>query len=159
MCYISTSLVNKGKSGVYNVTASVEGEGFNIDTPSYYIGNINSGSEEYYDAQITPNTEGEIKGEIVITYEDANGTEKEQRAPFSFTAAQFNYDEMYGMEFDTPIGEFDGMEGEMPPEGGGINIIAILIGGAVVISIVVIVVVVVIKKKRKKESEVDDEDI
>ncbi|MBQ7835084.1 MAG: hypothetical protein IJ385_04810 [Ruminiclostridium sp.] len=159
MCYISTSLVNKGKSGVYNVTASVEGEGFNIDTPSYYIGNINSGSEEYYDAQITPNTEGEIKGEIVITYEDANGTEKEQRAPFSFTAAQFNYDEMYGMEFDTPIGEFDGMEGEMPPEGGGINIIAILIGGAVVIAIVVIVVVVVIKKKRKKESEVDDEDI
>ncbi len=159
MCYISTSLVNKGKSGVYNVTAKVEGEGFNIDTPSYYIGNINSGSEEYYDAQITPNTEGEIKGEIVITYEDANGTEKEQRAPFSFTAAQFNYDEMYGMEFDTPIGEFDGMEGEMPPEGGGINIIAILIGGAVVIAIVVIVVVVVIKKKRKKESEVDDEDI
>ena len=157
MCYISTSLVNKGKSGVYNVTASVEGEGFTADTLSYYIGNINSGSEEYYDVQITPNAEGEIKGEIVITYEDANGTEKEQRMPFSFMAAQFNYEEMYGMEFDTPMGEF---EGEMPVEGGGVNIIAVVIGAAVVIAIVVIVIVVVVKKrKRKKESEDDDEDI
>ncbi len=157
MCYISTSLVNKGKSGVYNVSAKVEGEGFEISSGAYYIGNINSGSEEYYDAQITPTIEGEIKGEIVITYEDSNGTEKEQRAPFTITAAQFNYDEMYpsdGMFFDDPT-----MQEEMPPENPGGGWIIFVIGGAFLIAIVVIVVVVIKKRKKKLETEDDDEDI
>ncbi len=160
MCYISTSLVNKGKSGVYNVSASVEGEGFDISTPVYYIGNINSGSEEYYDVQITPNTEGEINGAIVITYEDANGTAKEQRKPFSFTAVTFNYEEMYGMDMgitDMPVDE--GMGGEMPAKSGGGFIAALIIGVVVVIAVVVIIIIVVKKKKRKKELEDDDEDI
>lgn len=159
LCYISTSLVNKGKSGVYNVSANIEGEGFDLSSGAYYIGNISSGSEEYYDAQLTPNTEGDIKGEIVITYEDANGAEKEQRVPFSFTAAQFNYDEMYGMEFESSMGYFDGETAEGMPEEGGFNWVPIAIGAAVVIAVVVIVIIVVKKKKRKKELEDDDEDI
>ena len=157
MCYISTSLVNKGKSGVYNVSANIVGEGFDVSSgSSYYIGNIQSGSEEYYDAQITPNMEGEIKGEIVITYEDANGTEKEQRTPFSFTAMQFNYEEMYPM--DDFYGDMGFVE-EMPvEEGGGFPWIIVIIGGVVVAGIV-ITVVVIKKRKRKKELEDDDEDI
>ncbi|MBR4111782.1 MAG: hypothetical protein IKK53_01985 [Ruminiclostridium sp.] len=157
MCYISTSLVNKGKSGVYNVTATVEGEGFDLNEKSYYIGNINSGSEEYYDVQLTPNMEGEISGEIVITYEDANGTEKEQRKPFSFTAMQFNYEEMY------PADDFfvdPGMTDPMPvaPE-GGFNIVPLIIGVVVVIGVIVTIVIIVKKRKQKRELEDDDEDI
>lgn len=156
MCYISTSLVNKGKSGVYNVSAAVEGEGFDVSTGVYYIGNINSGSEEYYDVQITPNTEGEIKGEIIITYEDSNGNEKEQRKPFSFTAAQFNYEEMYPMDdmfYDDPAMQ----EGMVPENQGGGGWIIFVIGGAFLIAVVIIVIVVV-KKKRKKKLEEEDED-
>ncbi len=158
MCYISTSLVNKGKSGVYNVSANVTGEGFDISSGAYYIGNINSGSEEYYDAQITPNMEGDINGEIVITYEDANGNEKEQRVPFSFTAVQFNYDQMYpsdGMTFEDPM-----MQGEVPPQNNGGGIVIFIIGGAFLIAVIVIVVIVIKKKRKKKlEAEDDDEDI
>ncbi len=160
MCYVSTSIVNKGKSGVYNVSAKIEGEGFDLSQGAYYIGNINSGSEEYYDAQLTPNIEGEIKGEIVITYEDSNGSEKEQRVPFSFTAVQYNYDAMYGdMGMMFPEDEMMGgeMMGEVPPE-GGFPFVPVAIGAAVVIAVVVIVIVVVKKKKRAKELEDDDED-
>ncbi len=156
MCYISTSLVNKGKSGVYNVTATVEGQGFDINEKSYYIGNINSGSEEYYDAQITPNTEGEISGEIIITYEDANGNEKEQRKPFSFTAMQMNYEDMY------PMDDFyvdPGMTEGMPQEDGIFGIVPVIIGAVVVIGIIVAIVIIVKKRKAKRELEDDDEDI
>ncbi len=157
MCYISTSLVNKGKSGVYNVTATVEGEGFEISSgASYYIGNINSGSEEYYDAQIIPNMEGEIKGEIVVTYEDANGTEKEQRLPFTFSAMNMTFDDSY-----MDPGYMDpGMMEEMPPEEKSFNWLPVVIGAVVVIAVVVIIIVVVKKrKKRRMELEDDDEDI
>ena len=157
MCYISTSLVNKGKSGVYNVTATVEGEGFTLNEKSYYIGNINSGSEEYYDVQLTPTMEGEIAGEIVITYEDANGSEKEQRKPFSFTAMQFNYEEMYPADdFFVDPGMTDPMP--VPPE-GGFNIVPVIIGAVVVIGVIVVIVIVVKKRKKKRELEDDDEDI
>ena len=160
MCNINTSLVNKGKSGVYNVTAKVEGEGFEVSTGSYYIGNVASGSEEYYDAQITPMIDGEIKGEVVITYEDANGAAKEQRMPFSFTAMSFNYDDMMidGGIYDPSI-----EPGYMPEGEGGSDMtwLWFVIGGgaAVVIAAVIIIIVVVKKKKRKKELEDEDEDI
>lgn len=156
MCYISTSLVNKGKSGVYNVTATVEGEGFSLNEKSYYIGNINSGSEEYYDVQLIPEMEGEISGEIVITYEDANGTEKEQRKPFTFTAIQFNYEEMY------PNDEFyvdPGMPEDMGMPQEGFNIVPVIVGAVVVIGVIVAIVIIVKKRKQKKELEEDDEDI
>lgn len=162
MCNINTSLVNKGKSGVYNVTAKVEGEGFEVSTGSYYIGNVASGSEEYYDAQITPIMDGEIKGEVVITYEDANGAEKEQRVPFTFTAMSFNYDDMMidGGMYDPSIDP--GMDPGFIPEGeGDMTWLWFVIGGgaAVVIATVIVIIVVVKKKKRKMELEDEDEDI
>ena len=159
MCSISTSIVNKGKSGVYNVTAKVEGEGFEVSTGSYYIGNVASGTEEYYDAQITPFMEGEIKGEVIITYEDANGAAKEQRMPFSFTAMQFNYDD--GMIIDDGGFVDPSMDPEMVEQGGDMTWLWFVIGGgaAVVIAVVIIIICVVRKKKRSKELEDDDEDI
>ena len=159
MCSISTSLVNKGKSGVYNVTAKVEGEGFEVSTGSYYIGNVASGTEEYYDAQITPFMEGEIKGEVIITYEDANGAAKEQRMPFSFTAMQFNYDD--GMIIDDGGFIDPSMDPGMAEQGSDMTWLWFVIGGgaAVVIAVVIIIICVVRKKKRSKELEDDDEDI
>ncbi|MGN0578503.1 MAG: GGIII-like transmembrane region-containing protein, partial [Ruminiclostridium sp.] len=157
-CSISTSLVNKGKSGVYNVTAKVEGEGFEVSTGSYYIGNVASGTEEYYDAQITPYMEGEISGEVVITYEDANGAAKEQRMPFSFTAMNFYYDE--GMIDDGGFVD-PSFDPGMAEQGGDMTWLWFVIGGgaALVIAVVIIIICVVRKKKRSKELEDDDEDI
>lgn len=157
LCTINVSLVNKGKSAVYNVTATVEGEGFNAESPTYYIGNVNSGTEEYYDAKLTPLDEGEISGEIIFTYEDSNGESKENRIPFSFIAMNMMGGMMDGMDMG-----MDGMEGyDMPPEEGGFPLWAIFAigGGVLAIAAIIIIVVVVKKKKKKAELEDDDEDI
>ena len=154
LCTINISLVNKGKSAVYNVTATVEGEGFTAESPTYYIGNVNSGTEEYYDAKLTPMQEGDISGEIIFTYEDANGESKENRIPFTFMAMNM----MSGMDMN-----MDGMEGfDMPvEEESGFPLWAYFaIGGGVLAIAAIIVIVVVVKKKKKKaELEDDDEDI
>ena len=159
LCTINISLVNKGKSAVYNVTATVEGEGFTAESPTYYIGNVNSGTEEYYDAKLTPLQEGDISGEIIFTYEDANGESKENRIPFTFMAMNMMGGGMMG-EYDMGM---EGMEGfDMPPaEEGGFPLWAYFaIGGGVLAIAAVIVIVVVVKKKKKKaELEDDDEDI
>ncbi len=157
MVSISTSIVNKGKSGVYNVTATIEGDGFTPETASYYIGNINSGTEEYYDAKLTPFMDGEISGEIVFTYEDANGTGKEKRIPFTFTAMTMDFGGM-DMGFDME----DGMMPDEPPAEEGMPVWAwfLIGGGALIIVIVVIVIIVaVVKKKKAAELEADDEDL
>ena len=156
MVSLSTSIVNKGKSSVYNVTAAIEGEGFAAETPSYYIGNINSGSEEYYDAKITPYMDGDIIGDLVFTYEDANGESKEKRIPFTFMAMSFNYDDMGFND-----GGFFPDDEIMPEEEeNGISwwIWAAAGSGAALI-IVVIIVIVVKNKKKKAEAEADDEDL
>ena len=155
MVYISTSFVNKGKSAVYNVTADVEGEGFDKSQGTYYVGNVNSGSEEYYDVQITPNVEGTVKGDIVVTYEDSNGTQKEQRLPFSFNVISYNWGN--SEIIDPGFGEDIGMVEPGMEENGGFPMWAwfAIGGGAVVIAIIVIVIVV---KHRKKKRELEDDD-
>ncbi|MCM1055278.1 MAG: hypothetical protein NC394_07125 [Bacteroides sp.] len=154
MVYISTSFVNKGKSGVYNVTADVEGEGFDKSQGTYYVGNVNSGSEEYYDVQITPNVEGTVKGDIVVTYEDANGTQKEQRLPFSINVISYNWD----MPVDDYPMDDPGMYDPGMEEGGsGFPVWAwFAIGGGVLVAAIVVTVIIVKRKKKKKELEDDD---
>lgn len=154
MVYISTSFVNKGKSGVYNVTADVEGDGFDKTQGTYYVGNVNSGSEEYYDVQITPNMEGTVKGNIVVTYEDANGTQKEQRLPFSINVISYSWDEPV---WDDPGWDDPGMY-DPGMEGGGFPMWAwFAIGGGVVVVAIIVIVIVVKHKKKKRELEEDDE--
>lgn len=154
MVYISTSFVNKGKSGVYNVTADVEGDGFDKSQGTYYVGNVNSGSEEYYDVQITPNMEGTVKGNIVVTYEDANGTQKEQRLPFSINVISYSWDEPM---WDDPGWDDPGMY-DPGMEGGGFPLWAwFAIGGGVVVVAIIVIVIVVKHKKKKKELEDDDD--
>ena len=157
MITINTSLVNKGKSAVYNVTATVEGDGFSSETPSYYIGNINSGSEEYYDAKLTPFMDGDISGQLVFTYEDANGEAKEKRIPFTFTAMSFSYDEgNFGI--DDGFGIDGGMD-MMPEEQADYTWVWFVVGGGVILIAGVIVLIVVLHKRKKKaELEDDDED-
>ncbi|MBD5117505.1 MAG: hypothetical protein HDT48_08435 [Ruminococcaceae bacterium] len=154
MVYISTSFVNKGKSGVYNVTADVEGDGFDKSQGTYYVGNVNSGSEEYYDVQITPNVEGTVKGDIVVTYEDANGTQKEQRLPFSINVISYSWDEPV---WDDPGWDDPGMYDPGMEEGGFPLWAWFAIGGGVVVIAIIVIVIVVKHKKKKKELEDDDD--
>ena len=158
-CPLSVTVVNKGKSAVYNVSVDVEGEGFDKTSSAYYIGNVESGKEELYDAKIIPNKEGEIKGTIVVTYEDSNGTQKEIREEFVTTAMHMIMDNGGGKDGinDMPVdANVDGAAKKSP--------IPLLIGigiGVVVVVAGTIVTVKVLKKKKQKalEKEDNDEDI
>lgn len=155
MAYISVSLINKGKSDVYNVTADFEGEGFDKSSGAYYIGNITSGSEEYYDVQITPFEEGEVHGELVITYEDSNGTQREQRTPVTINVVSYNWGG--DIVVDDP-GYWENMEPEEP--GGSRKWLWFAVGGGIAALVVIILVIVIVKKRKKKrELEIEDEDI
>lgn len=156
-CYVSASLVNMGKSGVYNVTASIRGEGFDMQESSYYIGNIESGREEYYDTEIYPNIGGEINCELVITYEDANGNPKEQVIPFTITTQEMYYEEE--IYYDEPIYDDPAMM-QGPVEDTLPWWLWYAVGGGA--GFVVLIVIIVIVKKRKKAKlgvDEDDEDI
>lgn len=83
-CYISVSLVNKGRSGVYNLTARVEGEGMDNPGQSQYIGNLNAGTESTADFSVRYNEPGDFIGNIIVTYEDANMNPKEASAPLQY---------------------------------------------------------------------------
>ncbi len=161
MAYISASFINKGKSAVYNVTADFEGADFTKSSGAYYIGNVESGSQEYYDVQVTPNAEGSVTGEIVVTYEDANGTQKEQRYPITMEVMNYNY----GFnDFNYDFGGEEFIDSEMGmTEGGGegsMTWLWFVIGGVIVAVVAVIIIVAVVKKKKKqRELELDNEDL
>lgn len=156
---ISVTFVNKGKSAVYNVTVDVEGEGFDKTSAAYYIGNVESGKEEYYDTRIIPNIDsGEVKGNIVVTYEDANGNPKELKQEFIITVMS-----MGGMDMGMDDGMYDpGMDAgmDMEPQPSGMPVwVWFIIGGGVIAAVVVIIIVVKKKRKKKYEEDDDDEDI
>ncbi|MBP0964498.1 MAG: hypothetical protein J5999_04295 [Oscillospiraceae bacterium] len=156
---ISVTFVNKGKSAVYNVTVDVEGEGFDKTSTAYYIGNVDSGKEEYYDTRIIPNIDsGEIKGNIVVTYEDANGNPKELKQEFIIPVMSFG-----GMDMGMDDGMYDpSMDAsmDMEPHSAGAPVwIWFVIGGGVIAAVVVIIIIVKKKRKKKYEEEDDDEDI
>lgn len=161
-CSVNASLVNKGKSSVYNVSVDIEGEGFDTTSTTYYIGNVESGTEEYYDTSIIPNTTGEIKGNLIISYEDANGNEKKITKEFLTNVSDMSSDEGMG---DYPAGDMPG--GDMPVDGnvsGGVSIwIIIVVAAAVLVVAAVVVIIVVVKNKKKKallkETEDEDENI
>ncbi len=168
-CFVSTSLVNMGKSGVYNVTASIQGEGFTMNEASYYIGNIESGREEYYDTELYPNMAGEINAELVITYEDSNGNAKEKRIPFTIQVQEMMD---YGPVVDVPIigedvgvgedGYYDEFGNWIPNESSENGLPAwawyAIGGGGAVVVIILIVVIAKAKKKKKMALELEDED-
>ena len=69
---LSLSYVNKGRGDISNVEATVEGDG--VDTPArtQYLGNILAGSSGNIGFALTPNTEGELKLLLKISYEDSD---------------------------------------------------------------------------------------
>lgn len=156
-CYVSTSLVNMGKSGVYNVTASIQGEGFSMTESSYYIGNIESGREEYYDTEIFPEMAGEISCELVITYEDANGNAKEKRLPFTVNAQEMYFEDIF---YEEPIIDEPIYSEDPAPLNSTISVwVWYAVGGGVALVVLIIIIVAVKKKKAKAGFDEDDEDI
>ena len=85
---ITVNYVNKGKTAISNVAASVSGDIF-TERPDQVIGNIESGKNGTIVFAITPNNAGENSVKIEITYEDSNGDTKKREFDVKLNAIEF----------------------------------------------------------------------
>lgn len=73
---------NLGKSVLSNVTAKIESTDFTASSAMLFIGNIDAGTGDIQEIEITPMIEGLAKGNLIISYEDSNGDTIDVPTPF-----------------------------------------------------------------------------
>lgn len=69
---ISFDLYNTGKSLLRNVMIKSIGN-FTVQSQNSFIGNLDSGNQDHYEAQIVPKKTGKLSGFVIISFEDAAG--------------------------------------------------------------------------------------
>ena len=78
---LSFDYINMGKAAVSNLTASVEGD-YTSNQSINYIGNLSTGTSDYYDIEVIPTKAGENYGTLVLGFEDSSGKIIEVRKEF-----------------------------------------------------------------------------
>ncbi|KJS21557.1 MAG: hypothetical protein VR72_10015 [Clostridiaceae bacterium BRH_c20a] len=79
---ISAEFVNVGKVALTNFMVNMDGD-FQKENAVYYIGNLETGMSDYYQAMAIPQAEGELEGMVVFTYIDNNNKEVRVEKPFN----------------------------------------------------------------------------
>lgn len=154
--YISLPMVNKGRSGVYNLTAFVRGDGIKNQGQTQYIGNLNAGTESSADFSLQYLEPGDYSGEIVVTYEDANMNPKEVVAAFNVSV-----EDMWGggpMEPEFPGGVDPNIPAEptdAKPENDPVRPVKIVVA----LVVAAMSAYVTIQKAKAKRSIYSDEDL
>lgn len=131
---VSFGYFNTGKVTLNNLMIRIEGD---VETAnkSTYIGNLESGTSDYYEAEFTANKLGSEPVTIVITYDDPGGEPVEIKREFVVNVVE-----------PAPM---DGEEGNDDQENAG-NVIGKkeIISIIAMVAIVGALVVIVIKKKK-----------
>lgn len=138
---ISLEFYNTGKVPLYNMMVKLEGN-FQTENGSYYIGNFDNGSSEYYEGMVIPNEPGQLEGEVVFTYEDSTGEPQELRREFSLNIMDAPPMEEFPGEFPPDEGN-GGIKGLLKSKGLWIALILLAAGGGGFF----------FYKKKKKEKE------
>lgn len=111
---IAAEFVNVGKVALTNFMVNLEGD-FQKENALYYIGTMETGMSDYYQAMVIPQAEGELTGMVVFSYIDNNN--KEVRVEEPFTIQVQSQPEM-PMEGEVGPGGFEGKPGmPMGPDG------------------------------------------
>lgn len=156
---MSVNIYNTGKDNLSTFMCDVIGKGIKIDNDRKFIGNFKTGTQETFSFTATPLREGEIEGQIMLSYEDSTGKLHTQTLDFNKeVSAGMGEEAMPGEN-----GEMGAYDPNMDPnsgQGGGSLLTSpfIWIG---LIAIIVLSVVLYKKRKHKKEDEellIDDED-
>ena len=149
---LTMNLYNKGKSMLYNVSVRLESDSLKADE-NYYAGNMDSGSNKSYDVMVTPvdGFSGTAEGDIVVSYEDADGNVTEKRTAISVNVVAYDY----GM--DDMNDYVDDMPTDVEPVQTGLPTWAWFVIGGVVIAAGAIVAVVIVRKRKK--AKVDDDEM
>ena len=137
---LTMSYVNKGKSAVSNVEATISGD---VDSSTAYqrIGTIEGGKNGTIAFAVTPYNEGENAVKITITYEDSNGNVKER--VFETSVEAMAYEPIDPVDPDEPV----------DPEPTSTFPWKYVIIALVVAAIVVLIVLRARKKKAKQKAE------
>lgn len=79
---ISIPYANKGRGQIFNVEAKLEGE-IDVLERQLTLGNFEPGKNGTIDFVVTPRSQGEFKGTVIITYEDETMKKKELTVPLT----------------------------------------------------------------------------
>lgn len=137
---LSIDYYNTGKANLSNVMIKIKGEGLKFDTPSYYKGAFAPGSQDTFMVNVTPETPGQKKVELMWTFEDSMGVTQEIKKEYEFTVE------------DIPQMDENDMNGQDMNGGGGSKLIFKILGG-IAVAAAAIGGAFFIHKKKKKEDE------
>ncbi|OZG62135.1 ABC transporter permease [Bifidobacterium hapali] len=143
---ISMNYVNKGKSDISNVEASIEGEGIEATNTKQYVGNVASGATGSIGFAFTPTTVGEINAKLRVTYEDPDGKTQTKEFPVTITAT----DAEPVIPADDPVVPDDNYQGIA---GWVWAVIAVVVLAAVAVT----VTLVRRRRKKAKQTDIDEE--
>lgn len=148
--YVYLDFYNMGKSTLYNLMVSVEGD-FEGQGLSYYVGNFEPGRTDFFDVQFTPMIPGQQKGAVLFAFEDANGKKTEVRKEFELNVMEMQMGPDFG-DGGFPIdGGFDpGMD---MPGGPAKTSIWVYIGIGAGVLIAAVVVFIILRKRHIKRKE------
>ncbi len=146
--YMSMQFYNTGKETMNNLIVRVEGEGFESQTPTYFVGNFEPGSQDYYENAITPTVTGTIDGKVIFEYEDAAGELQQFVKEFSMNSME--------MPMTDPNGGGDFPMPEPEPQGLGIWLYVIIGAGALVVAAVIFIILR--RRKKKRQASILDEE-
>ena len=140
---VSFSLVNKGKSAVYNVQVELISEDF-TGADVEFIGNIDSGSSKSVDIDYNATKVGTGKGKIVVSYEDSAGKVTTIEKEFTSEVTEYVQPDYPDVDPAAPTEEKT-------------SVVPFVIGGVVIVGAVAAFVIIK-KKKARRAAELEDED-
>jgi hypothetical protein len=151
---------NMGKSTLYNLMVSIEGD-FEGQGLNYYVGNFEPGRTDYFDVSFSAMNPGMQKGNVLFTFEDANGKISEIRKEFDLNVMEMMMPDTTTDEFGNPIDMGIGKPGMdfpgMPGQPSKVSIwIYIGIGAAVLAAAVVVFIILRKRHIRRKDLSLDD---
>ena len=132
---------NTGRDNLTNFMVSVEGEGFSADQQRYFVGNFATGGSDSYSTNLMIQQPGEVKGKVVISYEDSTGTSHTMEKEFTHY-----YEEMPSFDPENQQMPMD-MVGQKP-----FYTKPIFLGGAAVL-LAALAALIIRKRKNKKKAE------
>lgn len=166
---VDLDMYNIGKDTLSTYMVSIEGEGFELGgSPRHFVGNFSPGASEHFSVEITPKA-NDLKGNIVITYEDSTGQKHEKKQPFQMHVegsedmkegqvdrSKLRLDEKTGLLIDDRTGQHyepKTLEPAFPPEPSEFPIVPV--AGGLVLVLIAALLIWRRHKKKGQEKELD----
>ena len=161
---VSVNIYNTGKDNLNTFMCDVIGKGFTIDNDRRFIGNFNSGTTETFTFNVTPESEGEVEGKIMLSYEDSAGNMHTQTKDFYADVTGMGAENMEaGMVEDPETGEMipvdQGMDQDASESGSLLSSPFLWIGLIIILALVALLLRKRNKNKKDEELIIEDEDI